>query len=165
MTTPYLVTKSQKNIGIAILLTFLFGPLGLLYASISGGIIMILIPICIFFLLISGYVQENTVLFGLSSILLIIFALTDWIICIAWAVLSVIKYNKAIEEETNRQFEIWDRLHEKDQNQVLINVDQKSLKINSSGHGTTVSFKPSLQEWAKSNPGKSINDYYAKFGR
>ena len=45
MTTPFLVTKSPKSIGIAILLTILFGPLGLFYASVSGALIMLLAPI------------------------------------------------------------------------------------------------------------------------
>lgn len=165
MTTPFLVTKSPKSIGIAILLTILFGPIGLFYASVSGGLIMTITPIFLFLLLIVGTLQDNSILVGWSSGLLIIFALTYWLINIIWAVISINSYNEKIEDDSNRQFELWNSLHEKDQSQFVININQKSPNINSSGQGTTLSSKPSLQDWAKNNPGKSINDYYSKFGR
>ena len=165
MTTPFLVTKSPKSIGIALLLTFLFGPIGLLYASVSGGLIMIFTPIFILLLLIFGGSQNNLVLVESSLGLIIIFALSYWLINIIWAVIGVIDYNKKIEDDAKGQLELWNMLHEKDQNQFVININQKSPNINSSGQGTTLSSKPNLQDWAKNNPGKSINDYYSKFGR
>lgn len=165
MTTPFLVTKSPKSMGIAILLTILFGPIGLFYASISGALLLILAPILVLALLFFGVSQDNSVLMNLSLGLLLFFALTYWLISIIWAVISVNSYNKEIEYENNRQFELWKSLNKEDQNQIVINVNQDSLKVNASGQGTTVSSKPSLQEWAKNNPSKTINDYYAKFGR
>lgn len=165
MTTPFLVTKSLKSIGIAILLTFLFGSIGLFYASVSGGLIMTLTPIFLFLLLFVGTLQDNSILVGWSSGLLIIFVLTYWLINIIWAVISVNSYNEKIEDDAKRQFELWNSLHEKGQSQFVINVNQKSPNINTSGQGTTLSSKPNLQDWAKNNPGKSINDYYSKFGR
>ncbi len=165
MTAPFLVTKSPKSIGIAILLTLVLGPIGLFYASVSGGLIMTLTPIILLLLLYAGILQENNILVGWTSGLIIIFLLTYWLINIIWAVISVNSYNKEIEEDSKRQFELWERLREADQKQVVINVNQKSPDINTPGQSTTVSTKPSLQEWAKNNPGKSINDYYSKFGR
>jgi len=165
MTTPFLVTKSPKSIGIAILLTILFGPIGLFYASITGAIILILAPIFFLLLLVFGVSQDNSVLMNLSLGLLIFMALTYWFISIIWAVISVNSYNKEIEYENNRQLAFWESLHKKDQNQVVINVNQDSSKANNSGQGTTMYSKPSFQEWAKNNPSKSINDYYVKFGR
>jgi hypothetical protein len=165
MMTPILVTKSPKSIGIAILLTILFGPIGLFYASIFGALIMLLAPILFLALLFIGVLQDNSVLMNLSLGLLIFFALTYWLITIIWAIIGVNNYNKDIEDQNNRQFELWNRLNEKDQKQIVINVNQESHKISTSGQGATMSSKPSLQDWAKSNPGKSINDYYAKFGR
>lgn len=40
----------QKSTGIALVLSFLFGPLGMLYATVAGGIIMFVvsIPIVLF---------------------------------------------------------------------------------------------------------------------
>jgi hypothetical protein len=165
MTTPFIVTKSPKSIGIAILLTILFGPIGLFYASISGALIMILAPIFIVVLLVFGVLQDSSVLMNLSIGILIFFVLTYWLISIIWAVISVNSYNEEIEDENRRHIELWNTLHENDQNQIVINVSQESRKLNISGQGTTLSSKPSLREWTKNNPNKSINDYYAKFGR
>ena len=165
MTAPYLTTKSPKSVGIAILLTILFGPIGLFYASISGALIMIFAPILVLALFFIGVIQENSTLMNLSAGLLLFFALTYWLICTIWAVISVNEYNKEIEYENNRQFVLWDSLYGKDQKQVVINVDRDSPKVSTADQGTIIASKPSLQEWAKNNPGKSINDYYAKYGR
>jgi len=66
-----IVLGKQKSAGVAFLLTFLFGPLGLLYASVTGGIIM---------MLLGGIVGFLTLGLGLIPI---------WIICIIWAMISV----------------------------------------------------------------------------
>jgi hypothetical protein len=76
MTAPFFVTKSPKSIGIAILLTILFGPIGLFYASVSGALIMILVPIFPILLLVFGVYHDNSVLMNLSLGLLLFFALT-----------------------------------------------------------------------------------------
>lgn len=44
-TTTIIVAKPQKSVIATFFLTFLFGPLGLLYASIGGGIFMIVCAI------------------------------------------------------------------------------------------------------------------------
>lgn len=46
-TTTIVVAKPEKSVTAAFLLTFLFGPLGLLYASIGGGIFMIICAVII----------------------------------------------------------------------------------------------------------------------
>ncbi len=44
--TTVVVVQSKKSMGLAFILTFLFGPLGMLYSTVAGGIIMmILTPI------------------------------------------------------------------------------------------------------------------------
>jgi len=48
--TPYGATtvvnvRPARSVGVAFLLTFLFGPLGMLYSTVSGAVIMILISI------------------------------------------------------------------------------------------------------------------------
>ena len=165
MAAPFIVTKSSKSIGIAILLTFLFGPIGLFYASVSGGLIMTFTPVFLVLLLIGGILQENSILVLWSSGLLIFFILTFWLINIIWAVLSVRNYNEKIEDEARRQLELWNRLREKDQTRVVINTNQNSPEINISGQRANVSAIPNLQEWLRKNPGNTINDYYSKFGR
>lgn len=165
MTTPFLVTKSTKSVGIAILLTFLFGPIGLFYASVTGGLIMTFTPIILFLLALVGLIQENSLLLGWSFGLLIIFAVTFWLINIIWAVISVLSYNQEIEEDSKRQLAMWNSHNQTNPNQFVVNITQKTSDLNTSGRETIeVATKPNLQDWLRSNPGKTINDYFTKFG-
>jgi hypothetical protein len=70
-------------------------------------------------------------------------------------------YNRKVEYEAKRPPVKWNTFHGKDQNQFK----QKPVDINTSRHGTLVSAKPNLQDWLKNNRGKTINDYFSKFGR
>ena len=38
-----IVTRSTKSVGIGLLLTFIFGPIGMLYGTIWGGFIMMVV--------------------------------------------------------------------------------------------------------------------------
>jgi len=40
----------DKSVGAALVLTFLFGPLGLLYASVLGGILLLVLSVVVFVL-------------------------------------------------------------------------------------------------------------------
>jgi hypothetical protein len=71
-----IVVGKQKSVGVAFLLSFLFGPLGLLYASVTGGIIMFILGIII------GII---TLGFGLILV---------WIGSIIWAVVAAGNANK-----------------------------------------------------------------------
>lgn len=52
-----IVMGKAKSVGVAFILAFCFGPLGLLYASIVGGIVMFIIGLISFFILpIIGYI-------------------------------------------------------------------------------------------------------------
>ncbi|HPK04994.1 MAG TPA: hypothetical protein PK908_03795 [Bacteroidales bacterium] len=164
METSFILTKSPKSIGVAILLTFLFGPVGLLYASVQGGLIMIFTPVFLLILIFAGLFQENLNLIFLSTGLLAFFFITYWLINIIWAVVSVKKYNKKIEDESKRQYELWDILHKRDHPQIVMKISQKPSEKNTSEQGINVSAKPSLREWLRNNPGRSVNDYYSKFG-
>lgn len=74
--TNIVYVGKQKSVGTAFLLAFLFGPLGLLYASVIGGVVMFVVGIILFFLIpiVGG-----------------IFA---WVGCIIWAVIAAQKANK-----------------------------------------------------------------------
>jgi len=72
------VVVSTKSPGIAILLTILFGPIGMFYSTIGGAIVM---------LLVSLVVGVLTLGFGL---------LITWPICILWAALAASSYNKKV---------------------------------------------------------------------
>lgn len=77
--TVILATKSP---GIAILLTILFGPIGMFYSTIGGAIVMLLVSLVV-----------GIVTFGLG-------VLITWPICILWAALAASSYNKRIINPT-----------------------------------------------------------------
>lgn len=71
-----IVASKQKSAAVAIILTLFFGPLGLLYSSVIGGIVMI-------------FLGALVGLFTLGVGLLLV-----WPACIAWAVIAVNMTNK-----------------------------------------------------------------------
>ena len=72
------VVTPTKSMGLAILLTVLFGPIGMFYSTIWGAIIMI--PI-------SAVVGFFTVGIGL---------LVTWPICIIWTAVATSSHNKKL---------------------------------------------------------------------
>jgi len=73
-----IIVGKQKSVGTAFLLAFLFGPLGLLYASVLGGFIMFVVGIILFFLIP------------------IVGGILAWVGCIIWAVIASQNANKVI---------------------------------------------------------------------
>jgi len=67
-----------KSVGISLLLTFLFGPLGMFYSTIWGGLIMSVLSLIVGFL---------TAGFGLIVI---------WPISIIWGAVATSSYNKKL---------------------------------------------------------------------
>lgn len=70
------IVGKQKSVGVAFLLAFLFGPLGLLYASVVGGIVMIIVSVLV-----------AIVTLGLGLLI-------TWPICIVWAIIAANSANK-----------------------------------------------------------------------
>lgn len=81
-TTVVVTPKPQKSVGIAILLTVLFGPLGMLYSTIAGGLIMLLISIVL-----------GVFTMGVGSLLV-------WPITIIWGAVAASSHNKKQAEVT-----------------------------------------------------------------
>jgi hypothetical protein len=72
------LVQEPKNVGLALLLTFLFGPLGMLYSTVPGAIVM---------LIVSLFVMPLTLCFG---------AFIVWPICMIWAALAASSANDAL---------------------------------------------------------------------
>lgn len=72
------VVTSQKSLVASILLTLFFGPLGLFYSSVTGGVVMLILSII---------VSIFTLGFGL---------LITFPICIIWGVIATNQYNSKI---------------------------------------------------------------------
>ena len=88
---------STKNTGIAILLAFIFGPLGLFYSTIKGGIIMtFVVPVCAVVFSFLFLLEGDIFLFLLAGGWIIGIPLY-WFICLIWTVDAVGSYNKSIK--------------------------------------------------------------------
>lgn len=72
------VVSSPKSVGISILLTILFGPLGMLYSTVSGAIIMLILSIGLAFFTA-----------GLSLFV-------TWPICIIWGAVAASSHNQKL---------------------------------------------------------------------
>ncbi len=70
------VVGKSKSVGLAFVLTFLFGPLGLFYSSVVGGVVMLIITVII-----------GIISFGFLAFL-------TWIPCIIWGVVAANNANK-----------------------------------------------------------------------
>ena len=158
----YTENVKTKSLGLAIVLTLLFGPLGLFYASVSGGLIMSLTPLALLILLFLGAVSQSSILLASSAILLGIFALSYWIICVIWAATSISNYNNQVindarQEELSRILEENNRIN----NQIVPSIITKEIIKVSDDQNID---QPTIKAWQKQNPHRSINDYYQIYG-
>ena len=81
-----LAVGQKKSMGIALLLTFFFGPLGLLYASVGGGVILLLL----------------TIVIGLVTLGIGFFV--GWIASMIWAAVAVNSHNAKIMNTLGKSF-------------------------------------------------------------
>lgn len=72
------VVTPTKSMGISIILTIILGPLGMLYSTILGGVIMSIL-----------FVVIGIVTLGFGLIVL-------WPICVIWGALATNAYNQKI---------------------------------------------------------------------
>jgi hypothetical protein len=78
------ILTQSKSVGLAVVLTIIFGGFGLLYASIGGGILMLILEI------LAWVVTILTL--GLGAPLLIILH----IVSLIWAIVSTNSHNKRL---------------------------------------------------------------------
>lgn len=70
------IAGKQKSVLIAFLLALFFGPLGLIYASVTGGIIMLLIGVAI---IVIGKLLAASIILLASGLVIV------WIACMVWS--------------------------------------------------------------------------------
>ncbi len=68
--TTVIVTQPRKSVIAALILTFLFGPLGMLYSTVAGGLVMFVVTLIL-----------TPLTVGMSLIL-------TWPICMIWGALA-----------------------------------------------------------------------------
>jgi hypothetical protein len=73
-----MVLVQPKSVGLALVLTFFFGPLGLCYASVIGGIIMLIVSVIL-----------AMMTWGVS-------VLITWPTCMIWGAIAASNYNSRI---------------------------------------------------------------------
>lgn len=76
--------SNKKNVGLALGLALFFGPLGMLYATVPGGLIMIVVSLV---------VALFTAGFGL---------ILTWPVCIVWAYTATKSFNTKIDGDVLR---------------------------------------------------------------
>lgn len=151
-----------KSLGLGIILTLFFGPLGLFYASISGGLIMCLLPIILILLIVIGAVTTSLLLLYSTVILLKVFGISYWIICIIWAAAAVISHNNNVQNK-ERQDEILKIINENKYGNTSITTPTLDQQLSIPDNPSDTE-RPTYQDWKKDNPHKSINEYYSIYG-
>ncbi len=91
VTTTTTIQIPAKNLFIALLLTFFFGPLGLFYASIMGGLVMLGA-----YLVIAVIAALS---FGIGTVLFF----PAWIACMIWAAMACKGNTAFVKTETRTE--------------------------------------------------------------
>lgn len=76
--TSVVITVPTKSVGVAILLAILFGPLGMLYSTVGGAIIMIITSVVVMLFT-----------FGFGVFI-------TWPICVIWAAVAASNHNQRL---------------------------------------------------------------------
>lgn len=72
------IVAPTRSVGVALLLTFFFGPLGMLYSTVSGALVMIVVSVVLAFFTL-----------GLSFFL-------TWPICMIWGAVAASSHNQKL---------------------------------------------------------------------
>jgi hypothetical protein len=101
---PMVVTRPRKSVFIGFLLALLFGPLGLFYSTVVGGIIMLVVSAgtwCYFYTRVVGsldYYDPGFTSSGISwfSTLPLGIWLGVTLVCVVWSIVAVNSYNNKL---------------------------------------------------------------------
>lgn len=111
----YVITKTEKSQGLGMVLTLLFGPFGLFYATVFGGIMMLfIVPIAetILFVLyewlmvkdhLNDYNTPNATAVGIGLVIFLISLFVNWIVCLFWSYRAVRNYNYNLHFQNKTQ--------------------------------------------------------------
>jgi len=161
----YYVVKSTKSVGLGILLTLLFGPVGLFYSSVFGGIVMTFSPILLLIIFFLGVgMQSELISIIAGSAFLLTWALW-WLICMIWSAIAIKQYNKRIMNQSNNNISYYpvnptsvSPSYLSSHAKQLASQEANLLPAENLNNNT-----PNIQDWLKANPNKGVNDYYIKF--
>lgn len=79
-----IILGQPKSMGVTLILTILFGPLGLLYASVAGGLILIVFGVVV-----------GLFTLGIGAVL-------AWVLSIIWGMIAVRNHNAKLAKQASR---------------------------------------------------------------
>lgn len=92
----------EKSVGVAFVLTFFFGPLGMLYSTVSGALIMLGIVLGVSVLTGVAIGLITLVTLGVGAVLTVFAPLVGialWIASILWGCLAASSHNQRVREQ------------------------------------------------------------------
>ena len=103
--SPYIAARLRKSLFLGFFLAFLFGPLGLFYSTVVGGLIMILVTVgawALFFVLVVNrmdYYAPLSTDSGIPWVTLLSLGIwvAVWVISIIWAIVAVNSHNNKLQ--------------------------------------------------------------------
>jgi hypothetical protein len=104
-TTVYV---KNKSVGLALLLTFFFGPLGLFYSTATGALLMILFNIVAFIVILKVSVPYIT---DFASLGILGFTSIIWLVSIQWPISVIISMIWAAIAASNSKQVVTNSLH------------------------------------------------------
>ncbi|MGP9680587.1 hypothetical protein [Brachybacterium sp. AOP3-A1-3] len=107
MVMPPAYLPAQKSVGVAFVLTFFFGPLGMLYSTVGGALVMIGIDLVL--AVLTGIVVFfiSLITLGIGSVLVILAPLVGiptWIVSMIWGCVAASKHNEHVRAQLGMQF-------------------------------------------------------------
>jgi hypothetical protein len=90
----------RKNVALALLLAFFLGPIGLLYASVRAGIMVLCIPVVCTLAAAIGFLLKEPMIWSPALTFLAVYALCSWVLCLVLALVLSQRYN---EEQQRRE--------------------------------------------------------------
>ncbi|MGP9538662.1 hypothetical protein ACT3SP_11665 [Brachybacterium sp. AOP43-C2-M15] len=95
----------EKSVGLAFLLTFFFGPLGMLYSTVSGALILLGITLVVSFCVGIVIALITLATFGLGAILAFLAPMVGipiWITAMIWGCLAASSHNDRVRAQYAR---------------------------------------------------------------
>lgn len=123
---------------------------------------MCLIPIILLLLFGLGIVSSSSFLLFSTMILLYIFVISFWIICIIWSASAVIIHNNKVSNQ-ERQDEILKIINAQRYGDTSIHTPTLGQQYPNQNIPPDKD-RPTYQDWKKDNPHKTINEYYSIYG-
>lgn len=161
----YHVVKSTKSVGLGILLTLLFGPVGLFYSTVFGGIVMTFGPFLLVIIFLYGMGIQNELISIIAGGAIIIGWAFWWLICMIWSAIAINQYNKRLMSRSVYNTSYYP-VNPTTESPSYLESQTKQLayqKTNLLSGESSNKDIPTIQDWLKANPNKGVNDYYIKF--